>query len=371
MRRNAPFAIGTAMALMTTSSVSHADLDFIRPLQLEQDQKALIAAEYSYFDLSLDFLDYLDKINTGARPEETSAKRISMHMPLVQRLSFDYQYTGTNAVVSRSAQPFELDSDGTEHRLNANYWLRKTSVSTLFLHAGVTYAKQHELKIDCYDFRGLVIGGTCEEAELQLLDGREFLATGVRNYYPAMTTDASALGVNLGVTYTRKLFNRIPVYLHGGYERTRVNVRYQSKLLEITDDFFLDARYDGYVVREVLDSLTRDIPQKEPWYEKTWSMEAGAKIPLGQYFFATAAIKFLSVTRDGYEAAANEQSFQQNTVLNGALWYQPKPRLKVYLRGEASSNNVLGYEPIAYNRKTSRFFAHPFGQLSLGFIFSE
>ena len=100
-------------------------------------------------------------------------------------------------------------------------------------------------------------------------------------------------------------------------------------------------------------------------------MEAGAKIPLGQYFFATAALKFLSVARDEYETAANEQTFQQNTVFNGALWYQPKPRLKVYLRGEASSNNVLGYEPIAYNRKTSRFFAHPFGQLSLGFIFSE
>ena len=104
-----------------TSSVSHADLDFLRPLQVEQDEKALIAAEYSYFDLSFDFLNYLENINTGAKPEESSAARISIHMPVFQRFSFDYQHTSTNAVVSRSAQPFELDSDGTEHRLNANY----------------------------------------------------------------------------------------------------------------------------------------------------------------------------------------------------------------------------------------------------------
>lgn len=371
MRRNALLAVGTFLTVVSAIPASHADLDFLRPIQVEQDEKALIAAEYSYFDLSFDFLNYLENINTGARPEESSAARVSIHMPVFQRFSFDYQHTSTNAVVSRSAQPFELDSDGTEHRFNANYWLRRSPMSTLFLHAGVTYAKQHELKIDCYDFRGLVIGGTCEEAELQLLDGREFLATGVRNYYPAMTTDANALGVNLGVTYTRTLFDRIPAYLYGGYERTRVNVHYQSKLLEITDDFILDARYKGYVVREVLDSLTNEIPQKEPWYEKTWSMEAGAKIPLGQNFFVTAALKFLSVARDEYKTAANEQTYRQNTVLNGALWYSPSTRLKVYLRGEASSNNVLGYEPIAYNRKTSRFFAHPFGQLSLGFIFSE
>ena len=65
-----------------------------------------------------------------------------------------------------------------------------------------------------------------------------------------MTTDANALGVNLGVTFTRTLFDRIPAYLYGGYERTQVNVHYQSKLLEITDDFILDARYKGYVVKK-------------------------------------------------------------------------------------------------------------------------
>ena len=33
-------------------------------------------------------------------------------------------------------------------------------------------------------------------------------------------------------------------------------------------------------------------------------------------------------------------------------------------------NNVLGFEPIAYNRKSNKFFKHPFGQLSIGFVFS-
>ena len=43
--------------------------------------------------------------------------------------------------------------------------------------------------------------------------------------------------------------------------------------------------------------------------------------------------------------------------------------LEIYLRGEATTNNVLGFEPIAYNRKSNKFFKHPFGQLSIGFVF--
>jgi hypothetical protein len=59
--------------------------------------------------------------------------------------------------------------------------------------------------------------------------------------------------------------------------------------------------------------------------------------------------------------------YNNNTTLNLAIWMQPSATFNIYLRGEASTNNVLGFEPIAYNRKSSKYFKHPFGQLSAGF----
>jgi hypothetical protein len=99
-------------------------------------------------------------------------------------------------------------------------------------------------------------------------------------------------------------------------------------------------------------------------------MEIGAKRNFGTHFFVTGALRHYAVSRADYVPNPENEDFTRNTVLNLALWFVPTKSLKVYLRGEATTNNVLGLEPIAYNRKSNKFFAHPFGQLSLGFIIS-
>ena len=42
----------------------------------------------------------------------------------------------------------------------------------------------------------------------------------------------------------------------------------------------------------------------------------------------------------------------------------------VFARGEAFPNYLLGVDPLAYNAKSSRFFEHPYGQVTAGFIVS-
>ena len=76
------------------------------------------------------------------------------------------------------------------------------------------------------------------------------------------------------------------------------------------------------------------------------------------------------MNRIDYLPNDESEDFTHNTVLNLAAWYVPTKALNIYLRGEATTNNVLGFEPIAYNRKSNKFFAHPFGQLSIGFVFA-
>ena len=47
------------------------------------------------------------------------------------------------------------------------------------------YAKQDPVKLDCYDYDGVVvIGGTCEEADFRLLDGDKYLKTREFEYFP-------------------------------------------------------------------------------------------------------------------------------------------------------------------------------------------
>ena len=361
--------VATLPALTYVAPAS-GDIEFARPLNTASQEQVFAHAEFSYFDLSFDLLDYADKIESRSTPEEVSALSLSVHIPLAQRISLDYQRTNTSSRVSRSAQPYDLRTDGFEHQLQLNYWLNRTARFSTFLHAGLTYSKQKPVEIDCYDYSGLVLGGTCEEADVRLMDGQALINEGKKIYYPAMDTDANAFGFSEGATVTNSWPGGVDAYQYLGYEQTEINVRYHTEVLKISDPFALGISYKGYTLGDVISELRDELPQDTPWLEQTWVIEAGAKRNLNDQFFVTGALRHYAVKRIDYLPAEGREDFTNNTVLNLAVWYEPTASFKAYIRGEASTNNVLGAEPIAYNRKSNKFFAHPFGQLSIGFTFS-
>jgi hypothetical protein len=364
------FRIAAAISALTPVTVAVADTEFARPLNHSASEKAVAQFEFSYFDASFDFLDYAEKIQSRSKPDQVKESSVSLHMPVAQRISFDYQYTDTFSRITRSAQPYELSTDGFKHQLQGNYWLTRSERFSTFLHIGLDYAKQKPIEIDCYDYNGLVLGGTCEEADFRLLDGQALINDQQTIYYPAMSTDANSFGFSLGATVTNNWPGDIEAYQYLGFEQTKINVRYRSDILKIADPFALGISFKGYTLGDVISELKADLPQDTPWKDRTWVVEAGAKKNFGSHFFITGALRYYAVSRVDYIANEQNEDYNGNTVLNLAAWYVPTAAIKVYLRGEASTNNVLGSEPIAYNRKTSKFFAHPFGQLSVGFIFS-
>ena len=114
-----------AVPVLAHTATCVADIEFSRPLNNPAHEQASAHVEFSYFDLSFDLLDYVEKIESRSRPEEIHGLSFSLHMPLAQRVSFDYQHTDTFSRVSRSAQPYEVETDGFEHQLQLNYWLMR------------------------------------------------------------------------------------------------------------------------------------------------------------------------------------------------------------------------------------------------------
>ncbi len=354
--------------MLTTSAVhSYSDLEFKRSLQSYKDQNIQLGVEYSYFDLELDILDYASKLEGRSTPERNEAIRLDVHLPIAKRVSLDYQRSNNESEVSRSAQPFKTVANGFDHQLEASYWLFRSENFSIFIHGGLKYSKQDPVQIDCYDYGNIVvIGGTCEEADFRLLDGDKYLLTREFEYFPVIVTDTNALGFKLGASFTNN-FLGMATYQYIGFEQTEVNVRLESELLGISDPFILQVVFQGMRFGDVLDSIGEELPQEEPWLDRTYTVEAGVKHRLSDSLSATGSLTHHFTTRDGYFLGPDEVEYQNNTVLNLGLWYQANGMVSFYLRGEASTNNVLGFEPIAYNRKSSKYFKHPFGQLSAGF----
>lgn len=228
--------------------------------------------------------------------------------------------------------------------------------------------EQDTLEIDCYSHNGLVLGGTCEGADIRLLDGAAYINKGEENYYPALTADASASVYKVGLELRGTLFDVLPFYQKVDFQRSKTDVSYNSKLLEIDDSFLLNVSYKGVLLGDAINNLSSTLPQKTPWTENAVIVEFGSKLQLVESISVSMALKHYRIERADYEYGDNEKDYDNNTVLNLALWYGPTDKFKAYIRGEVSHHNLLGMDPLAYNRKTSKFFAQPQGTVSLGLM---
>ena len=351
---------------MLSSSAAQADLDFLNVQLLESSDKLIIAAEYSYFDISLDLLDFASKVDSASTPEHSTASQLSVLYPITERLKLGYEYKDSSAIISRTVEPFETKTTGDAHQLHANYRIGSFKDFPVYLNFTTSIIKQDTLEIDCYSHSGLVLGGTCEGADIRLLDGAAYINTGEKNFYPAMTVDGRAQSYRVGVEIRGELFDRLPFYQKIELQRTRTDLSYKSKLLEIDDPVLLNATYRDVSFGETIDNLSSGLPQQTPWTERALIMEFGSKLQLTGRIAASLAIKHYRIDRVDYEYGVDEVNYTNNTALNLALWFDPGHDVIFYLRGQLSHHNLLGMDPLAYNRKTSKFFAQPHGQVSIG-----
>ena len=352
--------------LMANSLHAHADLEFLNTQLMEPNDAVIVAAEYSYFDISLDFLDFASKVNSSSTPENSTSTQVSLIVPVTDRLQVGYEYKNATAEVSRVVEPLKTEAQGQTHHLSANYMVGYFADLPFFINIAGSSSKQDTLEIDCYSHAGIVLGGTCDTADVSLFDGTAFINNREKNYYPAMIIDGRAQVYRIGLEFRGQLFKSLPFYQKLDFQSSKTDLTYQAKILEIEDSFLLNASFKGKRLGDTINSLSSQLPQKPPWTEQAIIIEFGSKIQLLPSISTTLAIKHYHVNRKDYEYGENEVNYKNNTVLNLALWFEPNDRFKIYLRGEASSHNLLGMDPLAYNRKTSKFFAQPHGQISLG-----
>ena len=64
----------------------------------------------------------------------------------------------------------------------------------------------------------------------------------------------------------------------------------------------------------------------------------------------------------------NKDEFTKNHLLNLSFFYKVNDYGIFYLKLSASSNYLLGENPLAYNRRSNHLFDHPYGQINAGII---
>ena len=325
----------------------------------------LIAAEASAFSEDFDVIGYLDSLEGSSQPEKYSQSAVSVAYKFETWRPF-IEYRQVSGSVERSSQPFEVES-------NADYWGVGLAYSTGDADEGgsavfsLTSATQDDVSIECYERSGVVLGGACEEADFQLIDGDLLLETGDTVAFPVLTSSAEALSAELSFNWWRS-WSRSPILLGHTLKLTASEVEHDSysPLYDLQSSFLLNTPFNGKTLGALISELQDDLPQQSPWQEAVIRYDFSASYFIDDWI-VSGSLGALYAKRFNFTDALGREQYTTNSVVTGEIWYQFQDG-SIYLKGEAFSNYLLGVDPLAYTNKSSRFFEHPYGQITAGFI---
>lgn len=101
---------------------------------------------------------------------------------------------------------------------------------------------------------------------------------------------------------------------------------------------------------------------------------AGVRLPLGNWALR-GGYQFFSMQRDSVDSVISARStdntvYRTNHTLLGEVAYRMAPGVRVFVRGQAMSNQMLSEMPLLYNVLTARRFNERYGILSAGLMAS-
>lgn len=312
------------------------------------------------FSKDLDFVNYLDKINTSSIPEK------------LYRTQFGYTYIGSShefggsvshevGNISRPVEPLSIENTFTQYELYLSKfnWNRKHQFS---LHAGII--EQEDISLDCVQRGNVLLGGSCDNADFRLLDGDFLEQSASRRYLPVLDSSASAIYAKLIHTlnyYTSKYKHSINTVL----SIHQIEHHTESPLFALTSDFLLDSQLQGQSLRNIISDLQAELPQQKAWYDITLdiSVESAYKVGDGSVY---GQIGLLYSEKLDYES---DQQYKQNTYIKLGYKTELIERLSINVSGIAYHHYLQGVQPILYTPKTAKFFAHPYGEISIGMTY--
>ena len=317
------------------------------------------------FNENLDVLGYIDNLS-GARPKQADISEVSVSYRFLDKYRLTLQSSTSAVEIIRSGIPSSLETEADTDYISFSFPIFKNKERDLDFELFYTETTQDPLTIDCYGFGSIVLGGSCAEADVKLLDSQIYRNTGDRVYLPVLKTQGSSegFGINLRIKKIQNETFNISHTLSLGEEE--ILMKFDSAILNTTDSFLRGVRINGTTTGELLDNFKNDLPQETPWKERYFKYSLNLTYGISAKLALSGRLGLIKVNRTDYQKNPNKKDFTDNQLIDLGFFYQPQKNILLYTRMSLSTRYLLGITPISYNRKSNHLFDHPYGQLYIG-----
>lgn len=310
--------------------------------------------QLDHFNKAFDLLDYHKKASSTSTLEHATNLLAGLNAQVSEPLTLRYRYKYSDSAIDRVNEPFRIEGDSDGHDLRIQTRLLDAERLSLSLEAGL---RVHEATPNTTDqYRS---GST-----LFFTDGSGVTPSAgdwsvSSDYLLKMTAKDEAVLLGMQGSYQHQEDLRI----NSGFEVREVEIeaRSYSSLFETTDPVVVN---DSRLI-----ALKAELPQQTPWEETHWLLHGSVDWRFAPEYSTTWGVTHYKINRRGYEPRSGREDYSRNTQLDGYLFWYPKKNLSLYAHGRAYTNYLLGDQPLAYSRRVSHLYKHPYGYLSAGLVY--
>ncbi len=320
------------------------------------------------FNDSLDILGYADKLSS-TKPQQATTDSIFFSYKW-EKLKIAYEKVDSSGEVTRQSYPKILRTDVNSDAFHVSYKVSESEKHYFDVGIYVKEEEQDPVTIDCYAFGETIVGGSCDEAKLRLLDSDIYRNSGDLVYKPVLETEGSSETKGLFLRISSKDLKLLNFNHTLSYRVSEVQQSFQSEILNTTDSFIRGLSINGQKAGDLLDNFKNELPQLSPWKENTFKYSLSNLYPIGNKFAISGMYSFIKVKRKDYLENPSKKDFNKNHLVDVTFLYQFQQNSILYLKLSASSNYLLGENPLAYNRRSNHLFDHPYGQVYAGLLFN-
>ncbi len=330
------------------------------------DNQFTIGISISRFDQSLDILNYAEKLESTKPKEATTDSYYLGYQFNKWKLSFESNKS--SGEVERLSHPKSIKTDVNTETLIISYNVLENKNNYLEMGLILREEDQDPVTIDCYAFGETVIGGSCKEAELNILNSEAYRTSGELIYEPVLKTSGKSESQGIYLRISSKSLGLLNFNHTFSFKTSEINQDFASSILNTSDSFIRGLTVDNRNAGQLLDQFKAELPQTTPWKENTFKYSVSNLIPFGDNFAISGMYSFIKVKRKDYLNNPAKKDFSNNHLIDLSLFYSLTDNSLLYLKVSASSNYLIGENPLAYNRRSNHLFDHPYGQVNAGLI---
>ena len=336
------------------------EIDFI---PLPDNKNAVVILELGSLQSSWDFL-HDSQISNVTKLDEIKQETLFTNIRLHERLDLGFKLNHSEGSVDRTVQPLRIDTAGNEFRI----WLGSNANEKWQWRSYYEQQKTDSLQLDCYTLNNQTIGGNCPEAQFIFRDGLNPNPDGSLPILPLV--DLKAEAKIIGIEVRRKVINSSTMNLSAQLRIQAANIssEHSSPLLDLQSPVLLGLVIGGQTIASLREELKMQLPQEQDWHEYNLTLGMSGSWSMNASWSLLAGLAYTRIERKDYQERIGIKEVKDNLRLDAGILWTPIEDLGIFFKGYATTHNTLGYEPIAYNRRTSSIFSNKYGELSLGFV---